>query len=139
MKKDLVIILIRLAIAVVTLCGVEYLFERLILQRVISKQDHLIWWTFIFAGIFIALIGIVVNHIINKVIPISANAMLFVNITGGVLVSVLYLVINLNSNQNLIQFNSNKYEADYFLTLICSLFVLAASVIESIIYRISIK
>ena len=139
MKSHFIVILIRLVIAVIILCGAEYLFERLVIQEVITKQAYLIWWSFILGGIIIALIAIMMNHLINKFMPIRANAMLFVNIAGALLTGIFYFVISLNSNQSLIQFNRNKEEVDYFLILIFSLFVLGGSIIEGIIYRIATK
>lgn len=136
MKNQFVIIFIRLVIVVAILCGAEYLFERLVIQEVITKQSTLIWWSFILGGSIIALIDIAINHLINKIVPISTNAKLFVDIAGAFLTSVLYLIISLNTNQSIIQFNSNKDEVDYFLIVIFSLFVLLGSVIEGIICRI---
>lgn len=136
MKNQVVIIFIRLVIAVAILCGAEYLFERLVIREVITKQSTLIWWSFILGGSIIALIGIAINHLINKIVPISINTKLFVDIAGAFLTSVLYLIISLNINQSIIQFNSNKDEVDYFLIVIFSLFVLLASVVEGIICRI---
>ncbi|MBQ9142237.1 MAG: hypothetical protein IJX63_10675 [Lachnospiraceae bacterium] len=136
MKNQFVIIFIRLVIVVAILCGAEYLFERLVIREVITKQSTLIWWSFILGGSIIALIGIAINHLINKIVSISTNAKLFVDIAGAFLTSVLYLIISLNTNQSIIQFNSNKDEVDYFLIVIFSLFVLLGSVIEGIICRI---
>ena len=136
MKNQFITICIRLVIAVSILCGAEYLFERLVLQEVITKQGTLIWWSFILGGGIIALIGIAINHLINKLVSISTNAKLFVDIAGAFLTGVLYFVISLNTNQNIIQFNRNRGEVDYFLIIILSLFVLLGSVIEGIIFRI---
>ncbi len=139
MKNNLGIIFIRFVIAVIVLCCGEYLYGKFVMQEVITKQDSLIWSSFILGGIFIALIGIVANHLINKVMCINSNAMLFVNIVGALVAGMFYVIICINLNESLFQFNSNKNETDYLLLVILSLFVLLWSVIDGIIYRISIK
>ena len=73
MKNQVVIIFIRLVIAVAILCDAEYLFERLVIREVITKQSTLIWWSFILGGSIIALIGIAINHLINKIVYIYKN------------------------------------------------------------------
>lgn len=139
MKHNFVIIFIRFVIAVIILCCGEYLYGRFVMQEVITGQDSLIWGLFILGGIFIALLGIAANHLINKGMCINSNALLFVNIVGALVASLLYVIICINLNEGLFEFNRNKNETDYLLLVILSLFVLFWSVLEGIIYRISIK
>lgn len=134
MKRHFGMVLVRMIISVAILWGVEYLYGSCVIQEVITKQDSLVWIALIGGGSLVALMGIGINHLLNKFLYIDANPCLFVNIAGAVVASVFWVIIGVNSKQTLLHFDS--YETDYLLMLILSLFVFAGSIVEGIIYRI---